>query len=182
MVTSRIGYEANTLITSLYSSSVNFLKSDRRSSSWKKNDLKELNEMQFRKLKVTKISRFILNIYDFSYLTILEIDTLSTFKIKLNDDSAFQCTSPISIITFQKKKSSKVLSKNYRIVLRNLSLAIFSKSNIRTNWNSQSNVFILAPFELYNRTFLANNFCDMLFQKDNSRIPVIRLRFTFIIK
>ena len=39
IITSKIGNEARTRITSLYSSSVNFLKRDRRSSSWKQTNI-----------------------------------------------------------------------------------------------------------------------------------------------
>ena len=46
IITSKIGNEARTRITSLYSSSVNFLKRDRRSSSWKQTDIQNYFPME----------------------------------------------------------------------------------------------------------------------------------------
>ena len=46
IITSKIGNEARTRITSLYSSSVNFLKRDRRSSSWKQPDIQNYFPME----------------------------------------------------------------------------------------------------------------------------------------
>ena len=70
IITSKIGNEARTRITSLYSSSVNFLKRDRRSSSWKQTDIQNYFPMEssqifflFQQLENTTIQFFLISAF-----------------------------------------------------------------------------------------------------------------------